>query len=105
MPGLPLRLCDDPRLAFFFILPLPLPPLSHLKFISKQGRRLAARLDLRFLIREAETFAPNQKRLPKRTFLRLAWRSEIIFLTREALSRVYFALSFYLRRSIIAPTF
>lgn len=54
-----------------------------MKFISKQGRRLTARLDLRFLIREAETFAPNQKRLPMRTFLCLAWRSEIIFLTRE----------------------
>lgn len=85
---------------FFFILP---SPSLGMKFISKQGRRLAARLDLRFLIREAETFASNQKRLPMRTFLRLAWRSEIIFLTREKRSRVYFALSFYLHRSIILP--
>lgn len=67
-----------------------------MKFISKQGRRLAARLDLRFLIREVETFAPNQKRLPMRTFLRLAWRSEIIFLTREAFSCVF--------RFIVLPT-
>lgn len=91
MPELPLGLCDDPRLTSILLH----SPSLDMKFISKQGS-LAARLDLRFLIREVETFAPNQKRLQMRTFLRLAWRSEIIFLTREAFSCVF--------RFIVLPT-